>query len=130
IEIPVVGIAKEDHGAIGTYEEFHMTGQAEPLVLDRGSQGLYLMQRVRDEAHRFAITYHRQIRSKRTFKSVLDDVPGIGPKRKKALLKHFGSTKAIGAASADEIAAALSISPDLAARIKEHIGGGHAIAVE
>ena len=56
-------------------------------MLPRGSQGLYLLQRIRDEAHRFAITYHRQVRTQRTFKSVLDEIPGIGPKRKKALMK-------------------------------------------
>src|SRR6185312_7892168 len=103
VGIPVIGIAKENHGTIGTYEEIYLVGQQEPLVLPRGSQGLYLLQRVRDEAHRFAITYHRQVRSKRAFKSVLDDIPGIGPKRKKALIKRFGSSRAIAAASLDDL---------------------------
>src|SRR5262249_53371937 len=81
VGVPVIGIAKEDHGSIGTHEEIYLVSQPEPLVLPRGSQGLYLLQRIRDEAHRFAITYHRQVRSKRTFRSALDEIPGIGPKR-------------------------------------------------
>lgn len=130
VGVPVIGIAKENHGAIGTYEEIYLVGQQEPLVLPRGSQGLYLLQRVRDEAHRFAITYHRQVRSKRTFKSVLDDIPGIGPKRKKALIKHFGSARAIAAASLDELAAVDGMTRDVAERVLEHIGNGRAIASE
>jgi excinuclease ABC subunit C len=130
VGVPVIGIAKENHGAIGTYEEIYLVGQQEPLVLPRGSQGLYLLQRVRDEAHRFAITYHRQVRSKRTFKSVLDDIPGIGPKRKKALIKHFGSTRAIAAATLDELVAVDGMTRDAAERVLEHIGNGRAIATE
>jgi excinuclease ABC subunit C len=130
VGVPVIGIAKENHGAIGTYEEIYLVGQLEPLVLPRGSQGLYLLQRVRDEAHRFAITYHRQVRSKRTFKSVLDDIPGIGPKRKKALIKRFGSARAIAAASLDDLLAVDGITRDAAERVLEHIGNGRAIATE
>ena len=128
VGVPVIGIAKENHGTIGTYEEIYLVGQQEPLVLPRGSQGLYLLQRVRDEAHRFAITYHRQVRSKRTFKSVLDDIPGIGPKRKKALIKRFGSARAIAAASLDELLAVDGMTRDAAERVLEHIGNGRAIA--
>ena len=98
--------------------------------MPRGSQGLYLLQRVRDEAHRFAITYHREVRSKRTFKSVLDEIPGIGPKRKKALIRHFGSARAIAAASVEELAGVSGVSRELAERIKEHIGSGRAEAVQ
>ena len=130
IGVPVIGIAKENHGAIGTYEEIYLVGQQEPLVLPRGSQGLYLLQRVRDEAHRFAITYHRQVRSKRAFKSVLDDIPGIGPKRKKALIKRFGSARAIAAATLDELVAVDGMTHDAAERVLEHIGNGRAIASE
>ena len=130
VGIPVIGIAKENHGTIGTYEEIYLIGQQEPLVLPRGSQGLYLLQRVRDEAHRFAITYHRQVRSKRTFKSVLDDIPGIGPKRKKALIKRFGSARAIAAASLDDLLAVDGMTRDSAERVLEHIGNGRAIASE
>jgi excinuclease ABC subunit C len=130
IGVPVIGIAKENHGAIGTYEEIYLVGQQEPLVLPRGSQGLYLLQRVRDEAHRFAITYHRQVRSKRAFKSVLDDIPGIGPKRKKALIKRFGSARAIAAATLDELLTVDGMTHAAAERVLEHIGNGRAIATE
>jgi excinuclease ABC subunit C len=127
IGVPVIGIAKENHGAIGTYEELYRVGEEEPLVLPRGSQGLYLLQRIRDEAHRFAITYHRQVRSTRTFKSILDEIPGIGPKRKKALIRHFGSARAIAAASIDDLIAVKGMTRDAAERVKEHIGNGRAV---
>ena len=128
--VSVIGVAKEDHGSISTHEEIYLPEQPEPLVLPRGAQGLYLLQRIRDEAHRFAITYHRQVRSTRTFRSVLDEIPGIGPKRKKALLRHFGSARAIAAATVDELAAVDGMSRDVAERVKEHIGSGRAEAVE
>jgi excinuclease ABC subunit C len=128
VGVPVIGIAKENHGTIGTYEEIYLVGQQEPLLLPRGSQGLYLLQRVRDEAHRFAITYHRQVRSKRAFKSVLDDIPGIGPKRKKALIKRFGSARAIAAASLEDLLAVDGMTRDAAVRVLEHIGNGRAEA--
>ena len=130
VGVPVIGIAKEDHGKIGTYEEIYLVSQPDPLVLPRGSQGLYLLQRVRDEAHRFAITYHRQVRSKKTFKSVLDDIPGIGPKRKKALIRRFGSARAIAAATLDDLVAVDGMTRDAAERVLEHIGNGRAIAAE
>jgi excinuclease ABC subunit C len=90
--------------------------------LPRTSQALYLIQRIRDEAHRFSITYHRKVRSDRTFKSALDEIPGIGPKRKQALMKHFGSIGAISAASIDELAALDGMTHDAAAKVKEYIG--------
>jgi excinuclease ABC subunit C len=127
IGVPVIGIAKENHGAIGTYEELYRVGEEEPLVLPRGSQGLYLLQRIRDEAHRFAITYHRQVRSTRTFKSILDEIPGIGPKRKKALIRHFGSARAIAAAGIEDLIAVKGMTRDAAERVKEHIGNGRAV---
>ena len=130
VRVPAIGIAKENHGAIGTYEELYLVEQPEPLVLPRGSQGLYLLQRIRDEAHRFAITYHREVRSKRTFRSVLDEIPGIGPKRKKALIRHFGSARGIAAASVEELAAVSGMTRDAAEKVKEHIGNGRAIALE
>src|SRR5262249_42326342 len=126
VRVPVIGIAKENHGSIGTYEEIYLVSQPEPLVLPRASQGLYLLQRVRDEAHRFAITYHRQVRETRTFRSVLDEIPGIGPKRKKTLLRHFGSARAIANATVDEIAAVEGMNREVAERLKEHIGSGQA----
>jgi excinuclease ABC subunit C len=91
------------------------------VLLPRNSQGLYLLQRIRDEAHRFGITYHRKLRSEKTFQSVLDEIPGIGPKRKKALMMHFGSIKAIGAATVDELAALDGMTHDTAVKVKEYL---------
>jgi excinuclease ABC subunit C len=82
-----------------------LPGDPDPVILSRTSEGLYLLQRVRDEAHRFAITYHRQRRSKGMTVSALDGVPGLGPARKAALLKHFGSVRKIRNAEVAEIAA-------------------------
>lgn len=124
IRVPAIGIAKEDHGAIGTHEEIYRPEQPDPLVMDRGSQGLYLLQRVRDEAHRFAITYHRQVRTGRTLRSQLDDIPGIGPKRKRALIKRFGSLKGIAAATVEQLAEVEGMTRDVAERVKEQIGRG------
>ena len=90
--LPIIGLAKEQ-------EEIFRPDQVESLVLPRTSQALYLIQRIRDEAHRFAITYHRSVRRRRTIVSALDRVPGIGPKRKRALLREFGSVPRIREAS-------------------------------
>ncbi len=130
VGVSAIGIAKEDHGSISTHEEIYLPEQPDPVVLSRGSQGLYLLQRIRDEAHRFAITYHRQVRSARTFKSALDDIPGIGPKRKKALIRRFGSARAIAAASVEELAAVDGMTREVAERVKEQIGSGRAETVE
>lgn len=107
----IVALAKEN-------EELYLPGNAEPIILPRDSQALFLVQRVRDEAHRFAVTFHRQRRSKSTFQSRLDDIPGVGPKRKQALLKQFGSLKAIKEASADELAAVPGLTKAVAEQIK------------
>lgn len=115
IDIPTVGLAKEN-------EEIFVPGSPDPIILPRSSQGLYMVQRVRDEAHRFGITYHRKLRSDRTFKSVLDEIPGIGPKRKQALMKHYGSVRAISAASIDDLASLNGMTRDAAERVKEYIG--------
>lgn len=112
--IPVVGLAKR-------FEELFVPGEEEPVVLPRGSEALYLVQRVRDEAHRFAITYHRQVRAKSAVQSALDTIPGIGPKRKKALLKKFGSVKAIREAPVEEIASTVGFTRALAERVKEQL---------
>jgi excinuclease ABC subunit C len=96
LDIPVIGLAKR-------MEEVYLPGRPEPIRIPRDAEALYLLQRVRDEAHRFAITYHRQLRSKSMVDSLLDDVPGIGPKRKRDLLRHFGSLKKIRAASLDDL---------------------------
>jgi excinuclease ABC subunit C len=123
VNVSVVGVAKEDHSSTSQYEELWQPFAAEPLILPRGSQGLYLVQRIRDEAHRFSITYHRQVRSGKTFKSLLDEIPGIGPKRKKALLRHYGSARAVSQASVEELAALDGMTRDAAERVKEFIGG-------
>jgi excinuclease ABC subunit C len=111
---PTCGLAKEN-------EEIFLPGQPVSILLPRDSQALYLVQRVRDEAHRFAVTFHRQRRSKSTFKSSLDEIPGVGPKRKKALLKHFGSVKAIRGATVAEIAAVDGIGASVAVQIKSNL---------
>ena len=123
LDIPTIGVAKEEgsHTKLATAEEIYIPGASEPIMLPRSSQGLYLLQRIRDEAHRFSITYHRKLRSEKTFKSVLDEIPGIGPKRKKALLLHFGSVKAISVASIDELAALDGMTRDAAEKVKEYI---------
>jgi excinuclease ABC subunit C len=109
--VPAVGLAKQE-------EEVFLPDRSESLRLPRTSEGLYLMQRVRDEAHRFAITYHRHVRSRQTITSQLDGVPGIGPKRRSALLKHFGSIDAIRAASAEELAAVPGMTRKAAEQLK------------
>ena len=103
-ELPVVGLAKENEEI---FVRDRRTGRArpEPVVLPRTSQALYLVQRIRDEAHRFAITYHRSLRGKGGLRSALDDVQGVGPKRKRELLRRFGSVKGVRAASLEELAA-------------------------
>jgi excinuclease ABC subunit C len=97
-DIPVVGLAKR-------LEEVWRPSTEDPVILPRTSEGLYLLQRVRDEAHRFAITHHRNRRSKSMVESLLDEVPGLGEVRRKVLLRHFGSLKKLRAASIDDIAA-------------------------
>ncbi len=97
IDIPAIGLAKR-------MEEVYLPGQPDPVRIPRDAEALYLLQQVRDEAHRFAITYHRQLRSKSMVDSILDDVPGIGPKRKKDLLKRFGSLKKLREVQADSLA--------------------------
>jgi len=113
-EVPIAGLAKR-------FEELYLPGRPDPIVLPRHSQGLYLVQRIRDEAHRFAITYHRSVRSRRALSSVFDEVEGIGPVRKKALLKRFGSVRRIREASVDELAATPGIPRELAERLKGHL---------
>ncbi len=113
-DLPMAGLAKQR-------EELFTPGRPEPIVLPATSQALYLLQRLRDEAHRFAITYHRQLRGKAATRSVLDDLPGVGPARKRALLRVFGSGRALTRATTEEIAAVPGISPAMAARIREHL---------
>lgn len=114
--IPTFGLAKEN-------ELLCTEDRPDWIELPRGSQALFLLQRIRDEAHRFAITYHRKLHRRASTHSRLDDVPGIGPKRKKALLQHFGSLKAIREASVEEVAQVPGITLELAERVKEALGG-------
>ncbi len=111
-DVPVCGLAKR-------LEEVWVPGEEDPVILPRTSEGLYLLQRIRDEAHRFAITHHRSRRSKSMVESVLDDVPGLGEVRRKSLLKQFGSLKKLRAATMDEVAAVPGIGPRTAAAIVE-----------
>jgi excinuclease ABC subunit C len=110
-DLPLAGLAKER-------EELFLPGASEPIVLPATSSALYLLQRLRDEAHRFAITYHRDLRSKRQTRSAFDDLPGVGPKRRRALLRVFGSAKRVREAPVEQIAAVPGIGTSLAARIK------------
>ncbi len=113
-DIPTVGLAKR-------FEELFVPDEDEPVVLPRGSEALYLVQRVRDEAHRFAITFHRQVRGKSSIQSALDTIPGIGPKRKKALLRKFGSVKQIREADVEEIASTVGFTKALAEKVKAEL---------
>jgi excinuclease ABC subunit C len=113
-DVPLCGLAKR-------LEEVWLPGQDDPVILPRTSEGLYLLQRVRDEAHRFAITHHRARRSKSMVESVLDDVPGLGEVRRKTLIKHFGSLKRLRAASVEEIAVVPGIGPRTAAAIHDAV---------
>ena len=103
------------------FEELWLPGEERPVVLPRGSEALYLVQRVRDEAHRFAITYQRSRRTRTVRGSTLEDVPGIGPGRRQALLRRFGSVTAIRSASDDELLAVRGVSPTLVAALREHL---------
>ncbi|PRX90918.1 excinuclease ABC subunit UvrC [Allonocardiopsis opalescens] len=116
-DVSVCGLAKR-------LEEVWLPGEDDPVILPRASEALYLLQRLRDEAHRFAISYHRAKRSKRATTSVLDDVPGLGPARKAALLKHFGSVRRLRAAGVDEIAEVHGIGPGLAGTVAAALAGG------
>jgi excinuclease ABC subunit C len=112
-DVYVVGLAKR-------LEEVWLPDSDFPVILPRTSQGLYLLQRIRDEAHRFAIAFHRQKRGKAMTVSALDGVPGLGASKRKALLAHFGSVKGVKAASAEELAQAKGIGPALAGAIVTH----------
>jgi excinuclease ABC subunit C len=100
-----------------TDERFFIPGRKNPVILPANSAGLFLLQRVRDEAHRFAITYHKSRRAKAAVHSALDDIPGIGPKRRTALLRHFGSVNGIAAATPEAIQEASMVSRKLAEQI-------------
>jgi excinuclease ABC subunit C len=120
-DISVCGLAKR-------LEEVWLPGEDTPVIMPRTSEGLYLLQRVRDEAHRFAITYHRKKRSAALTTSELDGVPGLGPARRAALLRHFGSVKKIARASADEIAGLPGFGPRLAESVVAALRPGAQVA--
>jgi excinuclease ABC subunit C len=112
----VVSLAKRE-------EEVFVPGRGDPLRLSRRSQSLRMLQRIRDEAHRFAVTYNRKLRSKRTIRSELSEIPGVGAARQKALLARFGSMRAVAAASETEIASLPGFGPALARKVLEHVRG-------
>ena len=112
--IPIVGLAKRE-------EEIFLPDQSEPVILPRKSQGLFLVQRVRDEAHRFGVTYHRNLRGKSAVRSSLDDIEGIGPKRRRALLQNFGSIEAIRGASIEELANVPGMNKRVAEELKAQL---------
>jgi excinuclease ABC subunit C len=113
-DVPVAGLAKR-------LEEVWLPSQDDPVIMPRTSEGLYLLQRVRDEAHRFAITHHRSRRSKSMVESILDDVPGLGEVRRKTLIRHFGSLKKLRAATVDEIAEVPGIGARTATAIADAV---------
>ena len=113
-EIPVASLAKR-------FEEVFVPGRAEPVRIPRGSEALFMLQRIRDESHRFAISYHRQLRGKRMTESELDDVPGLGPKRKERLLKAFGSVAALRKASLDDLEELSWLPESVAGDLYEHL---------
>jgi excinuclease ABC subunit C len=117
-DIAVCGLAKR-------LEEVWLPGEDSPVIMPRSSEGLYLLQRVRDEAHRFAITYHRAKRSKALAISELDTVPGLGPARRATLLRHFGSVRKIAGATEAEIAELPGIGPRLASAVLAALAPGH-----
>ena len=114
LEIPVIGLAKR-------LEEVFVPGRPDPVDVPRGSEALYVLQHVRDEAHRFALDYHRRKRAKRALASPLDDIPGVGPARKRALLRRFGSLRRLAGATESDIAETPGVGPALAREIRERL---------
>jgi excinuclease ABC subunit C len=112
--VPIIGLAKR-------FEEIHALDRSRPLVLPRRSEGLYLLQRIRDEAHRFALRQHKSQRRRKGLASQLDQIQGIGPARRKALLEAFGDLDGIRKAETEELAAVPGISQGLAARVKSEL---------
>jgi excinuclease ABC subunit C len=113
--VPIASLAKEN-------EEVFIPGERQPVCMTKDSPALHILQRARDEAHRFAISYHRRLRRKESITSALDYIAGIGPKRKKALLKRFGSIEAIKDASFEELSQIEGITPALAGKVKDFLG--------
>ncbi|MFT5474591.1 MAG: excinuclease ABC subunit C, partial [Kiritimatiellia bacterium] len=103
------------------FEEIFWDSYSKPILLPRNSKALHVLQRLRDEAHRFALTYHRRLRSKRIRESALDDIAGVGDARKAAILKHFGSIYKLGRANLDEIISVPGLGPSLARQIFDNV---------
>jgi excinuclease ABC subunit C len=121
-DVPLIGLAKE-------FEEIYQPNEEHPLMLPRNSRGLFVLQRIRDEAHRFAIEYHRKLRSKKMTKSILTEVPGIGKSRRSALLKYFGSLKKVREASVEELTKAPSMNKSAAESVYTYLHSDDALAV-
>ncbi|MEO6458273.1 MAG: helix-hairpin-helix domain-containing protein, partial [Chloroflexia bacterium] len=113
-DVPLISLAKKE-------EHIFVSGRSEPVILSKSSEALHLLQRIRDEAHRFSNTYNRKLGAKRAVRSKLDVVPLIGPVRKKALLRHFGSTRAMREASVEDLMAVKGMDRAAALSIKEHL---------
>jgi excinuclease ABC subunit C len=116
-ELPVVSLAKR-------MEEVYLPGSPDPVVIPRTSEALYLLQRVRDEAHRFAIAYHRNLRARSMTRSVLDGIPGVGEARRRQLVRHFGSARKAAQASLQELEQVPGLGPQLAKVVHDHLHGG------
>ncbi|MEM2146262.1 MAG: excinuclease ABC subunit UvrC [Candidatus Jordarchaeaceae archaeon] len=114
LNVPIVGLAKK-------FEEIYIPDDSEPIRLPSDSKALFLLQRVRDEAHRFALSYHKKLREKKVKESALESIPGVGVKRRNELLKHFGSLENLRKATVEEIRAVPGISEELAKRIHEYL---------
>jgi excinuclease ABC subunit C len=112
---PIIGLAKK-------FEHIFLPGESDPIILSNRDAVLHLIQRIRDEAHRFAVAYHRKLREKKTTMSVLDYIPDIGPKRKQSLIQHFGSIDRIREASIDELRSVKGITQKIAEDIHKHLG--------
>jgi len=119
LDLPVLGLAKEE-------EQIYLPGRTEPLSLTANSPALHLLRHVRDEAHRFAVGYHRLLRRKRARQSALDGVPGVGPARRTALLRTLGSAGKVRAASLEQLAEVPGVGPAAARKIWEHFHGDRA----
>jgi excinuclease ABC subunit C len=113
-EIPIVSLAKQ-------FEEVYLPGRSAPVRIPRQSEALYMLQRIRDESHRFAITYHRQLRGKRMTQSALDGISGLGPTRKARLVKEFGGVNAVKRASAEDLRALSWLPDEVAINVYEHL---------
>jgi len=122
-DVPVIGLAKR-------LEEVWLPGEPDPVILPRTSEGLYLLQRIRDESHRVAISFHRKRRGKRSTSSALDGIPGLGESKRKSLLRHFGTVRAIKAASTAQLQEVTGIGVSLAQTVHDHLHAGTSVTVE